>query len=346
MINYLSPLALSLYLGITASISAIILFIQFGYHSILRQNKKDTDNILIKYDQERDLKVPFSDTHRIPRLIFGTFVLFLISIYTLYDQVRIFSNNNNSNEDLIQNVIAASIVLITWLYALTLTFISKKHQLPNQKGFIINIHLFIIYAVGFIISIHDTWSLVTTQPNMTWLNALPVVLRMLFTSDLVYTTITASRGAPFIDLKGRSVDSVNVASIWSFLLFTWIGPLVRLAYKKKDLTDDDLPALAPHYRGYNLFYLFSKYPHSKLAYRIYRANRLTIIIQVILAIIVALLNYAPSYFISRILNLIQDASTGKKDDQFIENSILIITGLGVSMLAYSTVNNQLSYLSK
>ncbi|CAO3650125.1 unnamed protein product [Cunninghamella blakesleeana] len=343
MVNFLSPLALSLYLGITTCISAIILFLPFGYFHIIKSTKKDIENELIKHDQERDLKVPFSDIHRIPRLIFGTLILFFISIYSLYDQVRIFINNHN--EDLIQNIIAAAIVLTSWLYVLILTFISKKHQLPNQRGFIINIHLCIIYIVGFIISIYNTWILVTTQPNMAWLNALPITLHLLFTGDLVYTTITAPRGAPFIDSTGRSVASSSVSSIWSFLMFAWIGSLVRFAYKKRDLTNDDLPALTPHYRSYNLFYHFSKNRQSKLIYRIYRANRLTIFIQVILAIIVAVLNYAPSYFIRQILNLIQDAGSGKKDGHFIENSILIVAGLGISMLAYSTLNNHLAYLS-
>ncbi|CAO3650101.1 unnamed protein product [Cunninghamella blakesleeana] len=335
-------LAFSIYLGITAFISVIILFIQFGYRYIIKSTKKRNESI--KYDEDRDLKVPFSDEHRIPRLMFGTFILFLVSVYLLYDQVRIFKNNN-SNEDLIQNIIAASITLTVWLYMLTLTFISKKYQLPNQRGFVINIHLCIVYSVGFIISIYDTWILVTIQSNMTWLSALPTVFRLLFSGDLVYTTITASRGPPFIDIEGRSVNAFNVASIWAVLTFGWVAPLVKFAYKKKNLTDDDLPVLSLHYRCYYLFHHFGKYRHSKLVYRIYRANRFGFIMQIILTIIMALLHYAPAYFINKILNLIQNVNTVEKDNHFIENSIPLVIGLGASSLAYITVMNQNFYIS-
>ncbi|CAO3650121.1 unnamed protein product [Cunninghamella blakesleeana] len=333
---------LSLYLVITTCISAIILFIPLVYHYFIKSTKIHNESI--RYDQERDLKIPFSDAHRVSRLIFGTLILFFISIYSLYDQVRIF-NNNNHNEDLIQNIIAAAIVLTSWLYVLILTFISKKLQLPNQRGFIINIHLCIIYAVGFIISIYNTWILVTTQSNMTWLNSLPIILSLFFTGDLVYTTITASKGAPFIDLEGRSVNSFNVASIWSLLIFGWVTPLVRLAYKKKDLTDDDLPALTLHFRSFYLFHLIGECRHSKLLNRLFHVNRLILISQVFLTIIMALLRFVPLYFINWILNLIQEVSTGKKDDNFIENSILIVTGLGFSMFAYITVMNIVYFLS-
>ncbi|CAO3650097.1 unnamed protein product [Cunninghamella blakesleeana] len=342
MINYFSPLALSIYLGITAFISVIILFIQFGYRYIIKSTKKCNESI--KYDKDRDLKVPFSDEHRIPQLIFGTFILFLISIYSIYDQIKIFKNNNN-NEDLIQNIIAASITLTVWLYMLTLTFISKKYQLPNQRGFIINIHLCIVYSIGFIISIHDIWILATTQPDMTWLNALPTVLRLLLTGILLYITMTVSRGPPFIDLKGKLVDPVNVTSIWSLMNFTWMGSLVRLAHKKRDLTDDELPALSPNYRSRNLFFFLRELQHSTLIYRIYQMNRSIIFIQVILVIISSLLHYVPSYFINLFLNLIQDIKSAKKDDHYVENGILIIIGLGVSMIAYSTSLNHLFYLS-
>ncbi|CAO3650117.1 unnamed protein product [Cunninghamella blakesleeana] len=179
---------------------------------------------------------------------------------------------------------------------------------------------------------------------MIWLNALPTVLRLLFTGDLVFTTITASRGPPFVDSEKRTVNLFNVASIWSIMTFSWATPLIRLAHKKKGLTDDDLPALASHYRSYYLFSLINELKHSKLLYRIYRINRFSIFIQVILAIIAPILSYAPSYFINRILNLIQGVSTGKKDDNFIEVGILIIIGLGVSSLASITVMNQLYFL--
>lgn len=346
MIDFLSPLALSSYLGVTICVSAIVLSIQRGYHHTIKLSENDTDDVLIKYDQDRDPKVPFADSNRVPRLIFGTFILLLLSIYSLYSQVRKFNNSQDPQQELIHNIIAASIVLVAWLYASTLAFISRKYQLPSQWGFIINVHLCIFYFVAFLISIHDTWLLLTTQPDQSWLNALPTILRLLITSDLVYTTVTIPRGAPFIDEKGRSVNSIDVSSIWSYLTFTWVTPLVRLAYRKKKLADEDLPVLTPLFRGSNLFYIFGEHRKSKLLYRIYRANRVAIIMQIIFAFVTSLLYYAPAYFINRILNLIQDIGSGQKDDHLLQHGIVIVLGLGVSIIFVSLTVAQLWYYCK
>ncbi|CAO3626391.1 unnamed protein product [Cunninghamella blakesleeana] len=345
MINFLSPLALSSYQGITICISAIVLSIQRGYHHKIRLSENDTDNALVKYDQDRDPKIPFANSNCIPRLIFGSFILLLVSIYSLYIQVRKLNNNQDSQQELIYNIIAASVVLISWLYASTLALISRKYKLPSQWGFIINVHLCIFYSVSFVIFIHDTWSLLTTQPNQSWLNTLPTILGLLITSDLVYTTVTIPRGAPFVDSTGRSVNPVDVSSIWSYLAFTWVTPLVRLAYNKKKLSDEDLPVLTPLFRGSNLFYIFGEHRQSKLLYRIYRANRIAIIMQIILAFVTSLLYYAPAYFINRILNLIQDIGSGKKDDHLLQHGTVIILGLGVSIIFISITVAQLWYFS-
>ncbi|CAO3617179.1 unnamed protein product [Cunninghamella echinulata] len=73
MINFLSPLALSSYLGTTACLSAIVLSIQRGYHHSIKLSENDSDDVLVKYDQHRDPKVPFADSNRIPRLILAHF---------------------------------------------------------------------------------------------------------------------------------------------------------------------------------------------------------------------------------------------------------------------------------
>ncbi|CAO3617183.1 unnamed protein product [Cunninghamella echinulata] len=178
---------------------------------------------------------------------------------------------------------------------------------------------------------------------MSWLKALPILLRLILTLDLFYTTLTIDRGAPFIDDKGKPVNPIDVSSIWSYFTFSWVTPLIRLAYGKKKLSDDDLPILTPIYRGRNLFYIFGEHRGSKLLYRIYRGNRVAIIAQVILAFVTSFLYYAPAYFINRILNLIQDIGSGKKDDHLLQHGIVIIAGLGLSIIVISLGVAQLWY---
>jgi hypothetical protein len=234
---------------------------------------------------------------------------------------------------------------ISWLYAFVLVLVSRHHRFPSEWGWILNVHLCIFYCMSWCIAIYDLYEAYVVNPNDTWLHMLPTVLAILLGTDLVYTTATVPRGAPFVDENGKQVAAINVASIFSFLYFSWITPLIHLAYKKKKLTDDDLPTLPPLFRGRNLYYLFGATRGKSLLKRIYLTNKKAIIIQVVLAIVSSLAYYIPAYFVNRLLVLIQNMN-GKEDDVSIRRGFVIVVSLGATIFILGLVVGQLWYYGK
>ncbi|KAI8084874.1 P-loop containing nucleoside triphosphate hydrolase protein [Halteromyces radiatus] len=345
MLEIPDKLWLSSGLAITTCLSALILSIQRGFYNKIQLPLEDgNDQVTVKYDQDRDPNVPFADTDRIPRILFGTSMLTLLSIYGLYSQVLTFDKHVNDQQS-VYGILSSTFILITWLYALALTIVSRRYQFPSQWGFVLNVHLCIIYFVAWFISLHDIWTAFTTNPGMPWLNSLPLVLQFLLLTDMVYTTATTDRGAPFVDENGKSVTAIDVSSIWSYLTFSWVTPLVHLAYSKQKLTDDDLPTLPPIFRGRNLFYIFGEHRDSSLLLRIYLANRTAIHAQIVLAFVSSFFYYAPAYFVNQLLILIQDIGSGKAGDDAMSHGILIIAGLGASVVVVSLIVAQLWYFA-
>ncbi|CDH57434.1 abc bile acid [Lichtheimia corymbifera JMRC:FSU:9682] len=336
------PASLWLAVGVisTACVSALTISIQRAYdHKTKRQTESGPDPSPLHFDRKRDSSVPFSDVDRVPRLCFETAIITAISIYNLYLCVQALSDSNGSQQ--LYDVLGAAFVLAAWVYALALALTSQRYRLPNDWGFVINVHLCIVYFVSWCYcgwALYDTW-----RANPTWSNGMPKLVCFLFTCDLLYVTATIKRGAPFLDENDHIVSSVNVSSAFGFLFFTWIRPLVKHAYKVRKLNDNDLPTLPPIYRGYNLFYIFGESRGHNLLRRIWDANRVAIILQVVLALISSVLYYVPHFYTNRLLKLIQDMGEGHRTENGVEEGFMIVIQQGISFVLLGLNIGQLWY---
>ncbi|KAG2227320.1 hypothetical protein INT45_004275 [Circinella minor] len=323
--------------------SAIVLSLQRAYdHKTKRQEEAGPEPSPLHFDDKRDLTVPFADNDRTGRITIENAVLLLISTYHLYSTVHSLSDDRTISQ--IYNVVGIALSLATWLYALALAMTSQRHKLPDDWGFVLNCHLCAIYFIAWCASIYNFYALTQrTDDWVTWSEGVPQLVGLLLSTDLLYVTSTARRGPPFLDENGRVVARVNVSSVFSFLFFTWVQPLVDVAYKKKQLEDDDLDALPPIYRGYNLFYLFGSTRGRGLLYRIVKANQTAIIIQVITAFVASFMYYLPAYFTGQILLLIQEMGAGKHKETGYRDGFLLVLGLGACIIVLGVVIAQLWY---
>ncbi|ORX49049.1 P-loop containing nucleoside triphosphate hydrolase protein [Hesseltinella vesiculosa] len=338
MQDLLSPLWLASYLAFTASGSAIFLSIQRGYYHKIRLTEEDEEPVT-KFDHERDMTVPFSDYHRLPRLTFGTVALVLWSVWTCYTVASTAGVEADS-------VLATVFYLVSWLYALALVLVARRYPFPSQWGFAINAHLCFFYAVAWLVSLRYFWVALNEQADASWVRVLPWVLSWALISDMLYTTLTISRGQPFLDSEHhRRVLAIDVASIFDYFTFNYLTVLVKTAYGKGKLEDADLPILPPIFRGRNLFYCFAQHrkPSASLLFRIYRANRPAIMCQIALAFITSGLFYAPAFFMNRLLNLIQAIHQGLPDDEALRTGIVITVGLGAFTMLLQFLVAQLWY---
>ncbi|KAI8979516.1 hypothetical protein BDF20DRAFT_906115 [Mycotypha africana] len=313
--------------------SAVILAVQRSH----LHRSQSTDSAPLRFDHKRDLSAPHNDdTHRLTRITFGTIILSALAALTFYKVV-------NSQEPSNWTVIAVACTqFIAWLYTTVLVLVSRRYCLPNDWGWTLNVHLFIIYIVFWSIAAQDLYEAYVNSPSESWIHMLPNILSVLIGTDLVYTTATTERGPPFVDDAGKQVAGINVASIFSYFYYQWVTPLIDLAYKKKSLNDDDLPTLPPEFRGHNLYYIFGATRGKSLMKRIILVKKNAFIIQFILAIFTSLAYYAPAFFVNQLLQLIEKMN-GVKDSESLRKGFVIVAFLGITIFTLGLMVGQLWY---
>lgn len=313
------------------ALSAFTLSIQRAY---LHKTKENPN---LRFDTKCK-SAETDDSSHLNRLSIDTFGLMALSVYEFYREIDHPTSWYHQASSCVQ--------LIAWLYTSVIVMVANKHTLPSTWGWNLNIHLFLLYLVAWVISIYNFYAATVSNPNDTMLHLLPSLLYLIFTSDLLYTSGTRPRGIQHLDENDKPVIAVEVASIFSFLYFNWATPLVHLAYQNQTLTDKDLPSLPALFRGYNLFYIFGETKQAKsLLKRLYYANRRPIWIQVIMALLSSMFYYLPAYFVNQLLLLIQ-AMNGQEDATMIRQGFVLVIGLGVTIFVLGLITGQLWYFGK
>ncbi|KAI8886932.1 hypothetical protein K501DRAFT_330885 [Backusella circina FSU 941] len=340
----MSPLSFwtSLVQGGAVATSAILLSAQRIYDH-RRIDTSDYSTSHTKHYKTRDLTVPFSDGTRLNRLLFSTAILTLICTTILVLDVQQLQKEPGQ-ADLVFRTIGGAVSLVCWLYYLVLSVVSRGYPLPDRWGWILNIHLSILFFVTLMTSIGVLIDTLWHQPNIPIGQAIPFVLMVLLGCDLVYATASATNGPPFLDENGKRVIDINEASLISRIFFNWMNPIARAASTKGgELSNDDLPMIPSTHRSYNLFYIFGKFrKHKKsLFYRIIRANWVAIVFQVILAIIVAIVYYIAPYFLNKFLELIQNDDN--RDTRFLVIAFGYVCAMSIGNIFVQLVSAQLNY---
>ncbi|CAJ0868888.1 8733_t:CDS:2, partial [Entrophospora sp. SA101] len=120
-----------------------------------------------------------------------------------------------------------------------------------------------------------------------------------------YITLTTPRGPHLVQPDGRLVFATSYCSLLDFLLFSTLSALMHRAYNQGKLDDQDLDALSYEYRASTLYNKIKKWRGSRLLFRLFKANKSVIIIQISFSIAMAALFYAPMVFVYRFLEAIQ-----------------------------------------
>ena len=346
MEDEIPPLLLSAaFLGGVACISSIALSVQRRFYHDTIQFGKDPSPL--KFDHVRDYRTPFADDTRLTRTLFGSIIMSALSAFDMYQVVV--QHSSDKSTLYISMILSAALVLIARLYILAITVVSTKYKLPNQWGFNLNIHLFILYMTSLFVSFYRLWDAFRVYHNqLTLAQGLPLILQILISLDLFYTTGTIRQGPPYLEVglndETTPVAEITVASIFEFLMFSWATPMVDAVYR--NARDVSLPSLPSEYRAYNLFYIFGQNRDKTLIRRLIYANKTALLLQSILTGVSAGLYYGPAFFLNKFLNLIQQIDMGKEDEFYIAEGFVIISGLSLAIMLLSVVVGQLYYWSK
>jgi len=138
---------------------------------------------------------------------------------------------------------------------------------------------------------------------------------------------------PDVFKDGRPVDRMLTTSAIGRFTFTWAGPLLRLAHKKKALNLEDLPKMDHHTRSKDLSEAWAEDEHPrKLWIELVLVHKLNFIIQWILTLVQAFGNFAPQFVNYHLLKILEQRVPGTLVDReaWIWIVVLTLTTIGAS----------------
>ncbi|KAL9538569.1 hypothetical protein MBANPS3_010833 [Mucor bainieri] len=334
-------------LVITACTSALVLSVQRGlYHKRIQLEDNPIQHHL-KLDVKRSPHVPYADTNRLNRITYLTAFLTALAAWQLKMDVQ--EQQRHQQVDM-WSLSSSVFIFVSWLYALVLALMSRRYTLPNRWGWVLNVHLCILYSVAWVGSVCTLWQVVALsqqQDDLSWIQCLPYLLPVILGLDLVFVTLTVKQGPPFLDAQGREVCNINVESIFGILFMNWCTKVVHAvtAEKTQQVSDQDLPTMTPSYRAHNLFYTFGASRGDNLILRLIKGNSSAILMQVGLSLFASVLYYAPAFFMNRLLQFLQDYNEGIDFEHPVQYGVLIVLGMGISIVALGIFVGQQWYFA-
>nr|CAG8488853.1 13546_t:CDS:10 [Entrophospora candida] len=247
----------------------------------------------------------FIETTPFALVTLSSFILLSIQkIRKLKSKIKKFHDNDDKEDHIINNYFSTikrdsiktlisliQSILFTFLLVLSaLTFFKRSKKLSST----LNKHLTLIYFTSFLSLLWQIRNLSggdENQGNNCSLDQCNIDIPFVITNtilSLLATTIaiTTPRGPPEYDDNGRLVSPNSYSSIWDFITFSTMNPLMCKAYKKDSLSDSDLDQLPRDYRASTF-------------------NRKNVAYQITATVIGASLYYVPITFLYSFLNFIQ-----------------------------------------
>jgi hypothetical protein len=118
------------------------------------------------------------------------------------------------------------------------------------------------------------------------------------------------------DEVGRTVSPEDYCTLWQWISFHWVEPLIKKG-TYTTLNEDDVWKLSPTNRSRPLFLIFSERRNLRLLRRIWDANSLDLILDFVITLVSVLLHYAEPFFLQKILASISDPSPESRSKAYI-----------------------------
>lgn len=344
MADFVSEIPLEFWLSVGLAAAMSISSLALSIHRLYYDRQQRIINEHLKTDTVRDLvNQPFSNGHRMSRIIFENLFLIVFSGYLFISQILQFSRKNNETDHVaVYTIVGFGTQFVTFIYIFVLASTASQYPLPNKLGWTLNLHLCFLYTVSFLPAGYNLITALWDYQTILFIHALPLAILVVLLFDLVYITSTVKKGSPFLDENGKIVNGFEVSSVVGMLYFSWITPIIELVSARgSKLTDEDLPVLTSNLRAYNLFYVFGRNRGSRLVYRLYMGSRHSINAQAIYSTILPVLYYATPFFLNRLLLVIQDITAGKAEDWSYALGFAYVLGMAVFNVIYTVLVGQL-----
>ncbi|GES92340.1 multidrug resistance-associated ABC transporter [Rhizophagus clarus] len=304
----------SILISVITLISLIILFIQ----------KYKTNQVT--FDNEPN-NSHFSTARR--DIIKFIFALCQVILFTLLLFLRIFYIRNVNGRDIFHS----GSITICWIYCMTLyMLICFVHE---RWKWTLNFHATSICIAACLCA---TWQIRIASIFHNDTELIIAILNLVNSIILCIISITTPKGPPVCNKGGRPITSIVYCSIWNFITFSTVIPLIYKSFKKNSLDDSDLDELPNDYTAIELYNKIRQWPSNNLLYRIWKANQNAFLLESFFVIISSFLHYLPILFLYSLLDFLQ----GDKND--IEWAIFCIFGILIGGLLHTFAISEHQYL--
>ncbi|KAI0003794.1 ABC transporter type 1, transmembrane domain-containing protein [Russula compacta] len=115
---------------------------------------------------------------------------------------------------------------------------------------------------------------------------------------------------------GTSVSPEDYTTLWGWVTFSWVWPLVKRG-TSTTLNEDDVWALSPTMQSRPVFVKFGNTKRATLLRRLWAANSLDLILDFVLTFISVVFHYTSPYFLKRILDAIDDRNSATRSQAYV-----------------------------
>ncbi|KAI0030294.1 multidrug resistance-associated ABC transporter [Vararia minispora EC-137] len=125
---------------------------------------------------------------------------------------------------------------------------------------------------------------------------------------------------------GETVSPEEYTTLWGWVTFSWVWPLIRKGVKVT-LNEDDVWNLGPTFRSKPVFAQFTRTNHSSLLWRILAANSFDILMDFVGSYAAVVFDYARPYFLRRILDAIDHPSSESRSKAYVFAILMFLSQL-------------------
>ncbi|KZT05166.1 multidrug resistance-associated ABC transporter [Laetiporus sulphureus 93-53] len=204
--------------------------------------------------------------------------------------------------DRLSNAIFSFLVAATWLYATVRPMLFPTATPPADLLVLFTLHLvFATLTFGGALFDHS----VLGMPPPSSVTMAGYIGNLVAISLLLLVILNMPLDIPSSYIKeediGRTVSPEDYTSLWGWMSFRWVLPLVeRGTYNT--LNESDIWALSPTMQSRPLYIKFTRTLRSTLLRRLWAANALDLILDFVLTYVSIVFNYAGPFFLKRILD--------------------------------------------
>ena len=217
----------------------------------------------------------------------------------------------------IRDGILPVVTAVTWLYASL-----RPIVWPSQTVFYDLFALYLAYLVTRLITLgglffdHSVYQL--PLPSGIALAARVMDLSVIVISLVIVLNMRFAVPSATINEEdvGKSVSPEDYCSLWNWISFHWVVPLIRKG-TYNTLNEDDVWKLSPTLSSRPLTSLFKELDHASIVWKLWTANSGDMIWDFLLTLLSVTLTYAGPFFLQRILASIDNPTPDDRAKAYI-----------------------------